>query len=106
MAQLPPQTPEQAEAIALRDKEHKEFYNDRVQLDAKGKPIEVEALEYEMDAFGNYAVDKQNRKILKKFKRKLLEDMTTEVSENIVGVDGKVERKVTKVTGYKILLND
>jgi len=105
MAQLAPKNDEEAEAIRLRDEEHAEFYNDRVLTDEKGKPVTVEIKEFKMDSFGNIVKEK-GKPVIVTAKKKVIEDLTTETTENVIGADGKVERVVTKVTGYKVVLND
>ena len=78
--QQEPRTDEEKAAIKLRDDEQKEYYEDRV-------------------------IKKGNAKVKDSEGRFVLIDNMKEEHETIVGADGKPERVLKRVTGYKVSLS-
>ena len=103
--QLPAKDKKQQEALALRDKEMKEFYEEQVLKDEKGKPLYEEKQVPLIGEDGKPVVDEDGNFVLGP-KRKLLTDNFEYKTENIVDEKGKVVSKKKFKGGYRIVLND
>ena len=78
---MDPKDQEQAEAIALRDEEQRDFYNDRIIKDGKKDKVNKDA-------------------------KKIIVDNFTYKTENTVDGNGKVTSKEVFAGGYQVVIND
>ena len=78
---MDPKDEEQAKAIALRDEEQRDFYNDRIIKDGKKDKVNKDA-------------------------KKIIVDNFTYETENTVDGNGKVTSKKVFAGGYQVVIND